>query len=120
MQRETYRDEICALTEQKNISRSSVLKKLSPQIHDGLLTIGGHLRNVSLDQHEKNLIIVPKNNHVTTLLVKHYYQEVRHQGRQFTEGAIRTAGFWIVNGKRLISSILYHCVTCRKLRGRFV
>lgn len=29
---------------------------------------------------------------------------------------MRSAGFWIVGSKRLISSILYNCVTCRKLR----
>ncbi len=28
------------------------------------------------------------------------------------------AGFWIIGGKRLISSVLHHCVTCRKLRGK--
>ncbi|KAJ8353346.1 hypothetical protein SKAU_G00209130 [Synaphobranchus kaupii] len=44
--------------------------------------------------------------------------EVKHQGRQFTEGAIRAAGLWIVAGKRLIGSILHHCVICRKLRGK--
>ena len=43
---------------------------------------------------------------------------MEHQGRQFTEGAIRAAGLWIVAGKRLISSVLHSCVTCRKLRGK--
>lgn len=40
-----------------------------------------------------------------------------HQGRQFTEGDLRSAGLRIVGGKRLISSTLHKCVTCRKLRG---
>ncbi|KAL1268377.1 hypothetical protein QQF64_033740 [Cirrhinus molitorella] len=119
VQKETYKDEISALVEEKNISRSSVPKKLSPQIHNDLLKIGGRLGNAYLDQHEKNPIIIPKNNHVTTLLLKYYHQEVKQEGHQFTEEAIRTVGLWIVNGKRLISSILYNCVTCRKLRGRF-
>jgi hypothetical protein len=36
-----------------------------------------------------------------------------------TEGAIRSAGYWIVSGKRMVSREIHHCVTCRKLRGRF-
>ena len=49
---------------------------------------------------------------------RHYHNQVAHQGRQFTEGALRTAGLWVVGGKRLISSVVHKCVTCRKLRGR--
>lgn len=40
-----------------------------------------------------------------------------HQGRHFTEGALHTA-VWIVGAKRLISSIIFKCVTCKKLRGK--
>ena len=35
----------------------------------------------------------------------------------FTEGALRAAGLWIVGGKRRVSSVIYGCITCRKLRG---
>lgn len=66
----------------------------------------------------KNPIILPKQSHVAKLLVGYYHSKVHHQGRQFTEGAIRLAGLWIVGGKRLINSILQDCVTCRRLRGK--
>lgn len=66
----------------------------------------------------KHPVIIPKNNHVAKLLVVHNHMQVKHQGRHFTEGAIRAARLWIVAGKRLISSVLHRCVTCRKLRGR--
>lgn len=45
-------------------------------------------------------IILPKQNHVT-----HYHEKIKHQGRQFTEGAIREEGLWIVAGKRLILAL---------------
>ena len=41
-----------------------------------------------------------------------------HQGRYFTEGAIRSHGFWMTGAKRLISTVLYKCVKCRKLKGK--
>ncbi|KAG5262246.1 hypothetical protein AALO_G00293800 [Alosa alosa] len=91
---------------------------LDPYMSEGLLRVGGRLRHASLDTDIKHPIILPKHSHVTRLLVEHHHAEVKHQGRHFTEGAIRAAGLWIVAGNRLVSSVLYHCVTCRKLRGK--
>ena len=85
---------------------------------DGLLRTGGRLRHASMDPAVRNPIILPKQSHVTKLLVSHYHVKVKHQGRLFTEGAVRAAGLWIVAGKRLIGSVLHHCVICRKLRGK--
>jgi len=62
-------------------------------------------------------LIIPKQHHIALQLVRHYHQEVKHQGRHFTEGAIRAAGYWILDGKRLISSMIRKCTTCLKLRG---
>ena len=36
-----------------------------------------------------------------------------------TEGAIRSAGLWIIGVKRMINSIIRKCIICRKLRGKF-
>lgn len=47
--------------------------------------------------------------------MSYYHSKVHHQGQQFTEGAIRLAGLWIVEGNKLINSILHHCVKCRRL-----
>lgn len=66
---------------------------------------------------ERHPIIIPKSNHITTLLVQHYHELVAHQGRHITEGAIRSAKLWILGGKRLVTSIIHNCVTCRRLRG---
>ncbi|KAJ8364902.1 hypothetical protein SKAU_G00137330 [Synaphobranchus kaupii] len=118
VQRETYPDEYAALQANKEVSSSSSILKLDPYISDGLLRVGGRLRHASIEADVKNPIILSKQSHVTKLLVKHHHMEVKHQGRQFTEGAIRAAGLWIVAGKRLIGSILHHCVICRKLRGK--
>lgn len=51
-------------------------------------------------------------------MVTHYHTEVQHEGRHLTEGAVRAAGLWVVAGKRLIGSVIHHCVTCQKLRGK--
>lgn len=40
-----------------------------------------------------------------------------HQERHITEGAIRAAGLWIIGSKCLVSSVIFKCVICHKLRG---
>ena len=80
--------------------------------------VGGRLKHTQLDNNEKNPIILSGHHHVSTLLARHYHEQVKHQGRHFTEGAIRASGLWIVGGKRLINSILHKCVICKKLRGK--
>ena len=52
-------------------------------------------------------------------MVQHYHDSVHHQGRLFTEGAVRPAGFWITGCKRLVNSVIRDCVTCKRLRGHF-
>lgn len=118
VQRDAYPEEYTALQENRVISRSSAILDLDPLMCDGLLRPGGRLRHASIDPEVKNPNILPKQSHVTRLLVSHYHTKVEHQGRQFTEAAVRAAGLWIVAGKRLISSVLHPCVTCRKLRGK--
>lgn len=77
------------------------------------------MRHCEAAANYKQPIIIPKGHHVATLLVRHFHQRVFHQGRKLTEGAIRTAGYWIVGARRLINSVIHNCVICRKLRGEF-
>ena len=41
---------------------------------------------------------------------------VHHQGRRMTLNAIRQSGFWIINGRSVVTHFMSKCVTCRKLR----
>ena len=81
-----------------------------------MLRVGGRIKHAVIPVDEKHPLILPKNHHITILLIQHHHAEVNHQGRLFTEGAIRAAGLWIVGCKRLIPSLINKCVTCRKLR----
>ena len=118
-QQETYSEEIYCLQNNKPLPKDSNLIALSPVLDsNGLLRVGGRLRNAKLETGEKLPVIISGKTHVATLLVRHFHESVQHQGRHYTEGIIRSKGFWITGGKRLINSILHKCVKCRRLRGR--
>ena len=119
VQQEAFPEEIRSLKRKLPIPTNGSISALNPFIDEnGILRIGGRLNRSDLPVGERNPIIIPGKSHVAILLVRHYHEKVQHQGRHFTSGAVRTAGFWILGGKRLISSILHDCVKCRKLRGR--
>lgn len=122
VQHQNYSTEIGLLQEGKNIITTSPIVALSPYLDSkGVLRVGGRLKNLQSDATitETHPIILPKNHHVTKLVVRYHHEEiVHHQGRHFTEGSIRCAGFWIVGVKQLVSSMIHKCVTCRRLRGK--
>ncbi|XP_051792766.1 uncharacterized protein LOC127530319 [Acanthochromis polyacanthus] len=119
VQRKTYSKEFDCLAAGKTIPKDSSLWKLDPYMDEkGLLRVGGRLKHAALDMGEQFPIIIPARSHIGKLLVRHYHGKVKHQGRVFTEGSIRMAGYWIIGAKRYINSILRKCVVCNKLRGR--
>ncbi|KAK3507778.1 hypothetical protein QTP70_000334 [Hemibagrus guttatus] len=80
------------------------------------------IKSVQRRAYQEELTCIAKGNdipsHAAKLLVEHYHDRVKHQGRVFTESAIHNAGYWIVGVKKLINSILHKCVMCNKLRGK--
>ena len=117
-QRETYPAEMSLLAAGEELSNSHHLTKLSPIIDQcGLMRVGGRLRHACLPMEVKHPILLPKGHPLTTLIVKSYHEEVRHQGRFITHSAVRNAGFFIEKGKALVKKIVGDCITCKKLRG---
>ncbi|XP_069110180.1 uncharacterized protein [Argopecten irradians] len=123
VQEKVYSKEIRALKEGKRIPRDSHILTLSPYLDDkGLLRLGGRMRHLrdKVGLESVNPLIIPTKCHVAKLLVQHYHEQTFHQGRHFTEGSLRSNGFWVVGAKRLVASVIGKCVPCRKLRGPFM
>ena len=97
--------------------KNSPIVSLNPFLgSDAILRVGGRLNNAPvLILREKQPVIIPVKRHIAKLIVLQFHEEVQHQGRLFTEGAIRKGSFWITGGKRVVSFVIYSCVKCRKL-----
>ena len=55
---------------------------------------------------------------MATLLIHQFHHgKQHHQGYDITHNAICQAGYYIINGRSLISHIVSKCVVCRNLRG---
>lgn len=83
---------------------------------EGILRLGGRLKNSCLDSSVKHPIIFPKDHHLTTLLISHCHETVKHQGKGMTVNCVRSSGFWIPGIGHAVASYIYKCVKCRRQR----
>ena len=83
------------------------LRNFSPILDNcGLWRVGGRLKNAFLPIDGRNPIIVQKESGLARLLVDHYHKVVKHQGRHISLAALRSAGYFIEGGRRLVNSVI--------------
>ena len=94
-------------------------KNTSPFVDiNGTIRVGGRLVHSFIPFDGKHPILLPKMAPIVNLIVSHYHNKCKHQGRYITLAAIRNAGFFIHGIRGVVSSFIRNCVTCSKLRGK--
>lgn len=120
VQREVFSTELHQVTTGMRLSTQSDILPLSPVLdQNNILRVGGRVKHAKVVTEHLQPIIIPKKHHLAVLLVRHFHELTFHQGRHITEGALRSAGYWVIGSKRLVAMIIRQCVTCKKLRGYF-
>ena len=100
-----------------NVGKASALYRLDPFLDEqGLLRVGGRMRNSLVEPALVHPIILPKKSHISQLIIQHFHEQIEHQGRGLTLNEIRSNGFWILGCSSAVEHI-FHCVSCRKQRG---
>ena len=82
VQQRHFQEEISALEAGKiSVKKSSKLLKLDPYLCDGVLRVGGRLNRKAMPEEFKHPAILPKDSHLTRLLLRHIHISVGHSGR---------------------------------------
>ena len=101
-----------------SLKKDSCLYRLDPYVgSDGLIGVGGRIRRANIPRDLAHPVVLPKENHVTRLVISHHHQHVCHSGRGMTLNEIRASGYWIIKARATVTSYLWNCVKCRKMRG---
>ncbi|XP_063955602.1 uncharacterized protein LOC135154201 [Lytechinus pictus] len=114
VQQEAYPEEIKALTSDKTVKTTSTIHDLDPIILDGITRVKGRLGELSTEV--AHPVILPKRSPITRAIIRHFHEDIKHQGRGMTQNHLRANGFWIVNGSKVVAEVLRKCVSCRRLR----
>ncbi|XP_071482161.1 uncharacterized protein [Diadema antillarum] len=130
VQRETFPEEIQALSvisrgddltmrqKTRQMKMTSRLRQLDPFLDDrGILRVGGRIRKCDEPYEKKHPVILPRQHHVTELVIRHCHEQTAHQGRGTTLNQVRQSGYWILGGSGRVSKYIRSCVTCKRLRG---
>lgn len=117
LQKVAYQEEWNLLNKRSRLPVRSRLYNLNAFLDDDkILRVGGRLCNSSLPNTLKHPAIIPKEHHVTKMIIAHYHERVKHQGKGLTINEIRSNGYWIIGMNRVVASHISKCVTCRRLR----
>ena len=84
---------------------------------NGIWRCGGCLSMAELPYGVKHPILLPRQHHLTTLIVRRAHSRVLHNGVKETLIEVRSK-FWIVKGRAFVKKCLHHCVTCKQFEGR--
>ncbi|KAK3737845.1 hypothetical protein QZH41_004783 [Actinostola sp. cb2023] len=97
---------------------SSGLYRLDPYLDENeILRVGGRLRRANMPEGVKHPVILPRQCHVTSLVVQFCHQAVKHQGSGMTHNELRQRGYWLIGGTSTVLTHIHRCTTCRKFRA---
>lgn len=116
-----FKSEILALNNGKMISRKSSIQSLDPFMDktDGLLRVGGRIRNAQVEYNIKFPIILPKKHHLTKLIILDYHHRNLHAGVQVLLTALRQ-NYWIIGGRNTVKGIISKCITCFRVKPSYL
>ncbi|XP_065075301.1 uncharacterized protein LOC135699053 [Ochlerotatus camptorhynchus] len=101
-QKECFPQEIASLSREVQVQDSTRISSLNPQLHEGIVRIGGRLQNAPVSESRHPL---------ATLVIRHYHLKMLHSGQQVLIASIRER-FWITNIRNIARRILHECITC--------
>ena len=75
------------------------------------------MRRAELTDDVKFPALLPKNGHITKLVINYFHERCSHQGRTTTLNVLRSNGYWIISGSSSVSHCILNCIMCRKIPG---
>lgn len=101
------------LKNNKQVRTSNDLRKLMPYIdEDGVMRVYGRIDNApTIPIFTKRPIILPKDHHLSFLIVKHFHEIYKHQFDELTICETRLR-FWIINARNVLKRVKSKCSEC--------
>ena len=117
VQRESFSDEIQALSSYSSVPKYSKLHKLDPFIdNDGIVRIKGRLQFSDLSYDCKHPIILPKRQ-FSKFLIQFQHTFLKHAGVNSVVPSLRTS-FWVIGLRRMAKTVIRECISCRRHDSR--
>ena len=118
VQRVAFDDVLLTLRSGKSLPKDHKIIQLSPFIDgSGALRVGGRLKHAPIPSASKHQLILPKQHHVTNLIIGHEHRSNGHIGTEHVLANLRQF-YWIVNGRTAIKALIRRCFFCQVRRAQ--
>lgn len=81
--------------------------------NNGILRVGGRIKESNFAFDKKHPIILPKNNLLTDMIIKHEHVRLSHCGAQTLLASLRDR-FWPISAFPRIKKLIRNCIICFK------
>ncbi|PHT96336.1 hypothetical protein BC332_34738 [Capsicum chinense] len=118
VQLQNFAQDIQALRSGKTVSNQ--ILSLNPFIDPlGVLRVGGRLDKSNLPMAAKHPAILPKNAHLTKLIIDFFHRQNLHAGPRLLQSII-SQSYWILSARYAIKAQLHKCIICFRAAPRNV
>ena len=83
---------------------------------DGLIRVRGRLRNSEIEPDAKHPVLLPKDHHVSHLIILHYHRVSGHSDIEHTL-SLRRQKYWITQARAPVRRLLSSCFDYRRRRA---
>ncbi|XP_033098562.1 uncharacterized protein LOC117102417 [Anneissia japonica] len=106
---------------QRELGKGSNLTKLNPKLNEGILRVGGggRIENAPIPENMKHQIILPRDHHVTTLIIQHIHKRIGHKGLNHVLSVLRQK-YLVLKVGTLVRSIVKQCTICRRVKAKSI
>ncbi|XP_011866307.1 PREDICTED: uncharacterized protein LOC105561166 [Vollenhovia emeryi] len=114
IQKHTFVEEYRSLSKGAPINTSSKILTMSPFLdEDGLIRVGGRLKNSELNAEARHPILLPAKHELTKRIIQREHIRNKHAGTQATMAFVRQQ-FWPLSLRSTTRKVTRNCVTCFK------
>ncbi|XP_053698661.1 uncharacterized protein LOC128745608 [Sabethes cyaneus] len=108
---ERFTQDFADIARDGQVKKNSRLKALSPLLSNGILRVGGRLRNAPVTYNQRHPMILPNRHPLTDLILKFYHLNNFHAGPQLMTAVVRER-FWPLRVRDLARQVVHSCVKC--------
>ncbi|XP_011858966.1 PREDICTED: uncharacterized protein LOC105556478 [Vollenhovia emeryi] len=107
-----FPQEIRDLTSRRKLQGNSKLLSLNPFIDDnGLIRVGGRLRQAPLPYTQRFPVVLSSGGHITKLIIRDQHVRNLHAGLQALLSIIGEK-YWILSARSAVRRVLHGCIIC--------
>ena len=112
----TYEVELENLKQGKHVTKIGTIIRLESTLHEGLIVVGGRLRQSNVQFPAKHPVIVPSKHQVAHMIVLDTHNHA-YLGVEWTLSRVRRK-YRVIDARNIIKRFKNACVTCKRLDAR--